>query len=121
MKCSSCTVLFFLGLIVLAACASTAVTQQTPMVNPGLARPNQIWVYDFVANPAEVPADSSTSGALSAPSTPLTAEELETGRQLCASIVKRSGGRYQCDGESRPCRPDLDRRRNPATAYCAVT
>jgi hypothetical protein len=58
------------------------------MVSPGLARPNQLWVYDFVADPAKVPADSSISGALSAPSTPPTPEELETGRQLSASIAK---------------------------------
>jgi Domain of unknown function (DUF4410) len=88
MKCSSRTVSFLFALTVLAGCASTNVAQQTPMVSPGLARPNQIWVYDFVADPAKVPADSSISGALSAPSTPPTAEELETGRQLGASIAK---------------------------------
>lgn len=88
MKCSSRTVSFLFALTVLAGCASTNVTQQTPMVSPGLARPNQIWVYDFVADPAKVPADSSISGALSAPSTSPTPEELETGRQLGASIAK---------------------------------
>ena len=88
MKCSRRTVSFFFALTVLAGCASTNVTQQTPMVSPGLARPNQIWVYDFVADPAKVPADSSISGALSAPSTPPTPDELETGRQLGASIAK---------------------------------
>ena len=35
---------------VLAGCASTNVNQQTPMTAPGLARPNQIWVYDFVCH-----------------------------------------------------------------------
>jgi hypothetical protein len=69
--------IFFL-LAVLAGCASTNVTQQTPMVSPELARPNQIWVYDFIADPARVPADASISTGLSAPSTPPTAEELAT-------------------------------------------
>jgi hypothetical protein len=73
---------------VLAGCASTKVTQQSPMVSPGLARPNQIWVYDFIADPSKIPADSSISGALSAPSTPPTAADLETGRQLGAAIAK---------------------------------
>jgi hypothetical protein len=50
------------ALIVVAGCASTNVTQQTPMSNPGLARPNQIWVYNFVANPADMPANSSIGG-----------------------------------------------------------
>jgi len=54
----------------------------------GLARPNQIWVYDFIADPAEVPADSPISADLSAPSTPPTADELDTGRQLGALIAK---------------------------------
>ena len=49
----------FFALAVLSGCASTNVTQQTPVVSPGLARPNQIWVYDFIADPAKIPADSS--------------------------------------------------------------
>ena len=78
----------FFALAVLSGCASTNVTQQTPMVSPGLARPNQIWVYDFIADPAKVPADSYISADLSAPTTPPTAEELETGRRLGALIAK---------------------------------
>ena len=58
------------------------------MASPGLAHPNQIWVYDFIADPARVPADSYISADLSAPTTPLTAEELETGRRLGALIAK---------------------------------
>ena len=49
---------------------------------PGLARPNRIWVYNFIANPADMPADSSIRGSISAPSTPPTAEQLAEGRQL---------------------------------------
>ena len=45
----------FFVLAVLSGCASTNVTQQTPMVSPELARPNQIWVYDFIADPAKCP------------------------------------------------------------------
>jgi Domain of unknown function (DUF4410) len=82
------TISIFFALGVLAGCASTNVTQQTPMVSPGLARPNQIWVHDFIADPARLPTDSSIGTELSAPSTPLTAEELETGRKLSAIIVK---------------------------------
>jgi hypothetical protein len=37
------SVLFVLAL--LTGCAATQVTQQTPLVSPGLARPKQIWVY----------------------------------------------------------------------------
>jgi hypothetical protein len=40
----------FFALAVLVGCASTNVTQRTPMASPGLARPDQIWVYDFIAD-----------------------------------------------------------------------
>jgi hypothetical protein len=81
-------ILILFGLAVLSGCASTKVTQQTPAVSARLARPNQIWVYDFLADPAKIPADASIGAGLSAPSTPLTAEELETGRRLSAVITK---------------------------------
>ena len=77
----------FFTLAVLAGCASMNVTQQTPMGSQGLARPNQIWVYDFIADPAKIPADSSISAGLRAPSSPPSAEGLETGRQLGAAIA----------------------------------
>lgn len=79
--------LLLLTLVVVAGCASTNVTQQTPMSSPGLARPNQIWVYNFIANPAEMPADSSIRGEVDAPSTPPTAAQIEDGRQLGALIA----------------------------------
>ena len=81
----SILLLFALGL--LTGCASTNVTQQTPMSNPGLARPNQIWIYNFVADPAEMPADASINGDVSAPSTPPTPQQLEEGRRLGALIA----------------------------------
>jgi hypothetical protein len=88
MNVRSRTVSLIFALAVLAGCASTNVTDQTPMTSPGLARPKQIWVYDFIADPAQIPANSSIAADLSAPSTPPTAEELETGRQLGAAIAK---------------------------------
>jgi hypothetical protein len=89
MKSSLRIVLCFLSLVVVAGCASTNVTQQTPMVNQGMARPNQIWVYNFVANPADMPADSSIGGQVGAPSTPPTAEQIQEGRQLGALIAQQ--------------------------------
>jgi hypothetical protein len=73
----------------LAGCASTNVTPQTPMTAPGLARPNQIWVYDFVAAPSDMPTDSSLAGQVGAPSTPPTPEEIETGRKYGAMIAQQ--------------------------------
>jgi len=77
-----------LALLVGAGCASTKVTEQTPMSSPGLARPNQIWVYNFIANSSDMPADSSIGGAVTAPSTPPTREQIEQGRKLGALIAQ---------------------------------
>ena len=87
MRSSSRILLCLLTLVALVGCAKTSVTEQTPMRDPGLARPNRILVYNFVANPADMPADSSIASAVSAPPTPLTAEEANTGRQLGARIA----------------------------------
>ena len=73
----------------LAGCASTNVTQQTPMSAPGLPRPNQIWVYDFVAASSDMPADSSIAGQVGTPSTPPTPEEVETARRYGAMIAQQ--------------------------------
>src|SRR5262245_19852592 len=88
MTSRSAAISIFFALTVLAGCASTRVTQQTPMASPELARPNQIWIYDIIADPARVPADASIGPGVSAPSKPLTANELETGRSLSAIIAK---------------------------------
>lgn len=88
MKSTNLTIPLLFALAMLAGCASTKVTQATPMVNPGLARPNRIWVYNFVAAPADIPADSSISGDISGPSTPPTADQMEAGRRLGALIAQ---------------------------------
>jgi Domain of unknown function (DUF4410) len=79
---------FLFGVAMLAGCASTKVTEQTPLTALGLARPNTIWVYNFVAAPSDMPPDSSLSGQLGEPSTPPTPEELETGRKYGAMIAQ---------------------------------
>ena len=58
------------------------------MVSPGLARPNQIWVYDFIADPAKVPADSYISADLSAPTTPRRPRNWKPGVGLAPSSPK---------------------------------
>jgi Domain of unknown function (DUF4410) len=87
MKVGSFTVPFLFALTVIAGCASTNITQQTPMSSPGLARPNQIWVYNFVANSADMPTNASIGAEVGAPSTPPTADQIEEGRQLGALIA----------------------------------
>ena len=88
MKSRSGTLACLFALAVVAGCASTNVTEQTPLVKEAIPRPNQIWVYDFVAAPADVPSDSAIRDDVGAPSSPQTAEQLQTGRQLGALIAK---------------------------------
>jgi hypothetical protein len=58
------------------------------MTARGLARPDQIWVYDFVATSHDMPTDTSLAGRVSNPSAPPTPEEMEAGRKYGAMIAQ---------------------------------
>ena len=73
--------------VVVAGCASTKVTNRQILVNGRIPRPDHILVYDFVATPSDVPADSALAGKTFEPSAPQTAEQIEVGRQLGALIA----------------------------------
>ena len=92
--------LYLIALALVAGCASTNVTQQTPISNAGLPRPNQIWVYNFIANPADMPPNSSIGGQVSAASAPPTAAEIDEGRQLGALIASNLVADIQAMGLS---------------------
>lgn len=77
------------AVVLLAGCASTKATDVTPMVAGSLPRPNQIWVYDFVAAPQDMPSNSSIAGQVGAPSTPATPEQIETGRKYGKLIAQQ--------------------------------
>jgi hypothetical protein len=100
MKSRLCTAALSFALAVVAGCASTEVTQQTPMAKERIARPSRILVYDFVASPADVPADSAIRGGVSAPSKPPTAEQVATGKQLGGLIAKELVSDIQAMGLS---------------------
>jgi len=87
MQLRSRTLSLLFALPVVVGCASTKVSEETPMAREAVARPNRILVYDFAATPSEVPADSAVSGKVSAARTP-TAQQIETGRQLGGLIAK---------------------------------
>ena len=78
--------LYLLSLLVVAGCASTKVTSRDEAAVGKLPRPNTIWVYDFAATPADVPDESALAGQHSEHSTPQTAEDIKTGRQLGTEI-----------------------------------
>jgi hypothetical protein len=76
-------------MVVAAGCASTKVTSRQQLVTGQLPRPDHIWVYDFAATAADVPADSAFAGQFSADAAPQTPEQIATGRQLGAAIASQ--------------------------------
>jgi hypothetical protein len=85
MKSQSRSVLSLLALLLIVGCASTKVSNRQELVTGQLPRPNEIWVYDFAATAADVPAGSAIAGQVADASQ--TPEELATGRQLGAEIA----------------------------------
>jgi hypothetical protein len=75
-------------MVVASGCASTKVTNRKILVNERLPRPSRILVYDFIAAPADMPADSALAGQIQQPSTPQTPEQIQAGRQLGKQIAQ---------------------------------
>ncbi|MGE5238109.1 MAG: hypothetical protein ACM3ON_04830, partial [Chloroflexota bacterium] len=76
-----------IAMAVAAGCASTNITSRQEVVTGQLPRPAHIWVYDFAATPADVPADSWLADQYIGHDTPQTPEQIATGRQLGAEIA----------------------------------
>jgi hypothetical protein len=73
----------------LTGCASTKVVNREQLVTGPIPRPATIWVYDFVATAADVPANSALVGEKDLDTAPSqTAEEIEEGKKLGAQIAK---------------------------------
>ncbi len=84
-------VICLFAMVVAVGCASTKVSTE-PLVTEQLLRPATIWVYDFAATAADMPADSSLAGQYSTDDTYQTAEYIETGRKLGAQIAAKLVG-----------------------------
>jgi hypothetical protein len=89
MKFRNHIVMCLVALLVIAGCASTKVTGRDELVTGRLPRPNTIWVHDFAATPADVPAESALAGQDLEHSTPQTAKEIAIGRQLGDEIASQ--------------------------------
>jgi hypothetical protein len=73
--------------LVAAGCASTKMTNRQELVSDILPRPAHIWLYDFVATPSDVPADSVLAGEPNLDKTPQTAEQIAEGKKLGSQIA----------------------------------
>jgi hypothetical protein len=78
-----------ISLCLTIGCASTKITDHQVLVNEKLPRPDKILVYDFVATPADVPADSTIAGQYAEHPTPQTAEQIDAGRKAGAEIAEQ--------------------------------
>jgi hypothetical protein len=76
------------ALVVVAGCASTEVTERERYQGAKLARPDRIIVYDFTANPADVPRESVFAGKMAGAPKP-TPQQLEVGRRLGAEVARQ--------------------------------
>jgi len=82
-----------------AGCGSTKITDRKVLVsNDRLPRPNHIWVYDFAATAAAVPADSTLAREFIVEATPQTAEQIATGQRWGARIAGDLVQRIQAMG-----------------------
>jgi hypothetical protein len=77
------------AMVVAAGCASTKITNRNEIVTEQLPRPAHIWVYDFAATAADIPADSALAGQIPQDATSQTPEQIATGRKVGAEIAKQ--------------------------------
>lgn len=87
MKPFSCVASCLLALVVVAGCASTEVSNRERYEGPPLARPDRIIIYDFTADPADVPANSAFAAQIADAPAP-TPEQAELGRKLGAEVAR---------------------------------
>jgi Domain of unknown function (DUF4410) len=72
--------------ILLAACASTNVSNVQSSTSGPIPRPANIWIYPFAGSPADVPPGTDFSTLSTAQGPPPTAQDIATGRQLGAQL-----------------------------------
>jgi hypothetical protein len=77
----------------LAGNASADITNRVILVTGSLPQPGNIWVYDFAATPADVPANSALAGQPDLDTTPQTDAQIAEGKKLGADIAAELVGR----------------------------
>lgn len=77
-----------MGVCILAVgCASTKVVQRDEYKGGKIPYPGHIWVYDFAATSAEIPAGSALASQHREHETPQTKEQITAGREAGAQIA----------------------------------
>jgi hypothetical protein len=87
MKTRNCFVLGMLALLAISGCATTKVSDRDQLVTGQLPKPNHIWVYDFAASAADIPANSAFVGEGLQNASDQSAEHIATAREIGAQIA----------------------------------
>jgi hypothetical protein len=87
MKSHSHIIWCLFALVLIVGCASTKMSGRQEYQGGKIPRPGHIWIYNFAATPAEVPADSALAGQQVEHPAPQTPEQIETGRQMGTLIA----------------------------------
>lgn len=82
-----CTVLFLIILLPPAGHTATEITDRHELVTEKVPRPEHIWVHDFAATAADLPAESVLARTYSEHNTPQTPEQIATGHKVGAQIA----------------------------------
>lgn len=98
MKSNVRIILYLFLLLPLGVCAGTKITGHDEIVFEEIPRPAHIWVYDFAATGADVPAESALAGQHSDHSKPQTPEQIAAGRKLGAEIASELVERIRAMG-----------------------
>jgi hypothetical protein len=78
-----------IAMVLIMGCASTKVADREQDVTGQLPRPANIWVYDFAATAADLPAESALAGQPDLDTTPQSAEQIAEGRKLGDEIANQ--------------------------------
>lgn len=90
--------IWLLLLFVASGCASTDVGERQYYQGEKLVRPDRIFIYDFTANPAEVPAESSFAAENAVSQTMPTQEQLDMTARLGAEVARQVTAKLQDAG-----------------------
>jgi hypothetical protein len=87
------------ALFLAGGCASTKVSDRQQDVTGNVAKPDHIWVYDFVATASDLPPGSVLAGEADVDTTtPQTAEQIAEGKKLGAEIANQLAGQIRAMG-----------------------
>ena len=81
-------VLFAVVAVLLAGCASTKVSDETPMVQGSVPKPKNILVYNFIGDPSMIPPDSVAAAKVDRANPP-SPQDIQTANEYGAVIANR--------------------------------